>query len=172
MNWKTLVVAGFVVSSAAATAARPAAARQGDLEGAWSVQVTLRDCSTGAPAGAPFYSLVSFHRGGTLSEGSASLAFAPGQRTPGHGTWSRIGNRTYRQEMVNLILFDTEPNLPPGHDPNLPITPGFFAGRQVVEHTVVVKGRELSSSGTNAFYRSSGELYRTGCSTATGRRIE
>jgi hypothetical protein len=165
MNWKPFV-AGFVVLAVAGTAAaaQPVASRRGDLAGAWSVQVTLRDCSTNAPIGVPFNSLVSFHRGGTLSENAASLAFAPGQRTGGHGKWSRLGSRTYRQEMVNLILFDTAPNLP--------TTPGFFAGWQVVTHTVVVNGGELSSSGTNAFYRSTGELYRSGCSTATGRRIE
>jgi hypothetical protein len=173
MTWKPFV-AGFVALAAAgtATAGQPAASRRGDLAGAWSVQVTLRDCTTNAPAGAPFNSLVSFHKGGTLTEDAGTLAFAPGQRTGGHGKWSRLGNRTYRQEMVNLILFDNPPNLPPGHNPNLPITPGFFAGWQVVTHTVVVNGDELSSSGTNAFYRSNGEVYRTGCSTATGRRIE
>jgi hypothetical protein len=164
MNSKALI-AGFVAFAAAGTAAaQPAASRRGDLAGAWSVQVTLRDCATNAPIGVPFNSLVSFHRGGTLSESAASLGFAIGQRTAGHGNWSRLGNRTYRQKMVNLILFDTAPNLP--------MTPGFLAGWQVVTHTVAVNGDELSSSGTNAFYRSSGEVYRTGCSTATGRRIE
>jgi len=30
----------------------------------------------------------------------------------------------------------------------------------------------ISSSGTNAFYRTDGTVYRTGCSTATGTRFE
>ena len=174
MNWKPFValfIGVFGVGTATA-AQSPASGFGRDLAGAWSVQVTLRDCSTNAPLGPPFNSLVSFHSGGTLSESAGSTACAPGQRTPGHGTWSRIGSRTYRQQMVNLLLFDTLPNLPPGHNPALPITPGFFAGWQMVTHTVVVNREGFSSSGTNAFHRSNGELYRTGCSTAVGRRIE
>jgi hypothetical protein len=174
MNWKPFVALFIgVLGVGTATAAQsPASGFGRDLAGAWSVQVTLRDCSTNTPLGPPFNSLVSFHSGGTLSESVGSTTFAPGQRTPGHGTWSRIGSRTYRQQMVNLLLFDTLSNLPPGHNPALPITPGFFAGWQMVTHTVVVNREGFSSSGTNAFHRSNGELYRTGCSTAVGRRIE
>lgn len=142
--------------------------------GTWGIQVTLRDCATNAPIGS-FNSLVSFHRGGTLSESAGSRAFAPGQRSPGHGTWARNGGRTYDQQMVALILFDTPPNLPgsPGFDPSLPVSPGFFAGWQTVSHTVRLGDADhLSSAGTNAFYKSDGSVYRTGCSTAVGRRFE
>jgi hypothetical protein len=141
--------------------------------GAWQVQVTLRDCATNAPLGT-FSSLVSFHRGGSLSESAASLAFAPGQRSPGHGTWARRRDHTFRQKMIGLILFDTAPNLPgtPGFDPSLPISPGFFAGWQTVSHKVeLADANHLTSAGTNAFYKSDGSLYRTGCSSATGQRF-
>jgi hypothetical protein len=144
------------------------------LVGAWGVQVTLRDCATGAPLGPPFNSLVSAHEGGTMSENAASLAFAPGQRTAGHGTWARIGRRTYRQNMIALILFDTAPNLPgtPTFDPSLPVSPGFFAGSVTISHTIVLSNaNNFTSSGTNAFYREDGTVYRTGCSTAVGQRF-
>ena len=145
------------------------------LVGTWTVQVTLRDCVTNAPLGPPFRSLVTFHRGGTLSESTASPAFAIGQRPPGHGVWTYQGNHTYLQRMIALILFDTPPNLPgsPGFNPSLPVSPGFFAGWQTVTHTLeLVDADHATSAGTNTFYRADGTPYRTGCSTAVAERFE
>ena len=145
-----------------------------DLVGTWTVQVTLRDCTTGAPLGPAFDSLVTFHGHGTLSENAASLAFAPGQRSPGHGVWARRRGHTFRQDMIALLLFDTAPNLPgtPTFDPTKPVSPGFFAGWVTVSHTVrFTGGDQIASSGTNSFYKTNGELYRSGCSTATGQRF-
>jgi hypothetical protein len=140
-------------------------ASKSGLEGTWFVQVTLRDCSTDAPIGPPFGSLVTFHRGGTLSETTGSPAFAIGQRSDGHGTWSFEGRNTYTQRIVNLINFDTAPNFPR--------SPGFFAGWSVVSHTVeLIDANHATSSGTNAFYRTDGTVYRTGCSTAVSVRFE
>jgi hypothetical protein len=144
------------------------------LAGAWTVQVTLRDCTSNAPMGA-VSSLVTFHHGGTLSEDAANQAFAPGQRTGGHGAWTHVGVRSYRQRMINVIAFDTPANLPgtPTFDPTARITPGFFAGWQVVTHTVqLVDADHLTSAGTNQFYKTDGTLYRAGCSTATGTRFQ
>ena len=143
------------------------------LAGAWTIQVTVRDCTSNAPMGT-FASLVSFHDGGTISEDPASLAFAPGQRSSGHGAWTRIGVRQYRQRMIALIAFDTAANLPgtPTFDPTRPITPGFFAGWQTVSHTVqLVDADHAVSAGTNQFYKADGTLYRSGCSTATATRF-
>lgn len=144
------------------------------LEGTWLVQVTLRNCATGASLGS-FSSLVTFHRGGTLSESTNSPVFAIGQRTPGHGNWVSEGNHTYTQRMVNLINFDTAANLPgtPGFNPSLPVTPGFFAGWSIVAHTLELSDADHgTSSGTNEFYKADGTLYRTGCSTAVSQRFE
>jgi hypothetical protein len=143
--------------------------------GAWAVQVTLRDCATNAPLGAPFNSLVTFHAGGTLSESAGSVAFAPGQRSPGHGSWGEKGRRTYSQRFTALVVFDTAPNLPgtPTFNPTLPVSPGFFAGWSVVTHTVKLTDADhLESAGGNEFYRKDGTLYRSGCSTAVGQRID
>lgn len=85
--------------------------------------MTLRDCVTNAPR-ASFTSLVTFHRGGTLSESTASLAFAIGQLPPRHGTWTHQGDQTYLQRMIALIVFDSPANPP--------VSPGFFAGWQEV----------------------------------------
>jgi hypothetical protein len=177
MNWKTsttmLGLIGALLTTSSGAARAESSASGAGLAGTWRVQVTLRDCATEAPLGT-FGSLVTFNEGGTLSESAGSLAFAIGQRSPGHGTWARRGGHTFRQRMIALILFETQPNLPgtPTFDPSLPITPGFFAGRQTVSHTVVlVDANHLTSAGTNKFYKSNGEVYREGCSTAEGLRF-
>jgi len=143
------------------------------LTGTWSVQVTLRDCTTGAPMGPVVNSLVTFHKGGTLSESAGGTGFAVGQRSAGHGIWSQK-SRQYRQKFIALINFDTPANLPgtPGFDPTKPISPGFFAGWQTVTHTAeLVDSNNLESEGTNAFYKTDGTVYRTGCSTAVAERF-
>jgi hypothetical protein len=176
MNWKTsFVFAGALVVAAGGATVRASASHEG-IEGTWAVQVTLRDCATNAPLGPPFNSLVTFHRGGTLSETTASLAFAAGQRSPGQGIWGRDGWRTFSQDMIALILFDTPANLPgtPGFNPSLPVSPGFFTGWSIVRHTVKLSadGDHLTSAGHNEFHKADDTVYRTGCSTATGKRFD
>jgi hypothetical protein len=171
-----LCLAGALLTASGqtATAESGASASQAALVGTWAVQVTLRDCATDAPFGAPINTLVTFHRGGTLSESAGGLNFAIGQRSPGHGTWTRTDRHTYRQRIVALVLFDTEPNLPgtPAFDPSAPASPGFFAGWTTVNHTVQLTDADhLVSKGTNAFYKADGALYRTGCSTAVAERL-
>jgi len=144
------------------------------LVGTWLIQVTLRDCTSGAPLGPAFPSLVTFNHDGSITEDPGSVAFAPGQRTSGHGSWTRQPGHTFSQEMIALVLFTTAANLPglPGFDPAKPVSPGFFAGSVKVSQTVRLTGADqIESSGTNGFYKSTGELYRTGCSTATGQRF-
>ena len=145
------------------------------LVGTWVVQVTLRDCTSGAPLRPAFNSLVTFNRGGTIAESTAGHAFAPTQRTNAHGSWTRLPGGRYAQRMISLLLFDTPANLPgtPGFDPAMPITPGFFAGWQTLSHTGRMTDDDHSvSEGTNAFYKADGTLYRTGCSSAVAQRFK
>lgn len=190
MNWRTSKAASVggravaVVSLAAAlltTSGNALIARSNDsdshggLVGAWMIQVTLRDCATNVPIGAPFNSLVTFDQGGTLGENTASLGFAPNQRSSGHGTWTHEGRHTFGQRMIALVLFDTPANLPgtPGFNPGLPVSPGFFAGWQTVTHTVrLTDADHYTSSGTNEFFQANGDSYRTGCSTTIAQRFE
>jgi hypothetical protein len=145
------------------------------LTGVWSIQVTLRDCTSGTPLGAPINSLVTFHEGGTLSETVGGLGFAIGQRSSGHGMWSKERHHLYHQKFIALLNFDTPANLPgtPGFDPTKPVSPGFFAGWQTVTHTLeLTDANHATSEGTNAFYKTDGTLYRTGCSSAVAERFE
>lgn len=153
----------LVLSAASAASAHQRAAKARTVQGVWYVQVTIRDCATGVPLAPAVNSLVTFAAGGTLHESVGGGGFAPGQRSDGHGTWTREGGHTYDQRFVSMINFATAPG--PG--------PGFEAGWMKVHHTVeAIDPDHIESAGTNRFYRLNGEVYRTGCSTATGTRFE
>ena len=133
------------------------------VQGVWYVKVTIRDCATGVALAPPVNSLVTFAAGGTLHESVSGGGFAPGQRSDGHGIWSTREVRPDDQRFVSMINFTTTPG--PG--------PGFEAGWMQVHHTVeVIDADHIQSAGNNTFYRLSGEVYRTGCSTATGTHFE
>jgi hypothetical protein len=142
--------------------AQPSGSEARSVEGTWYVQVVPTICATGAPVPgvSPVQALVTFHAGGSLSETAGGTGFAPGQRSPGHGTWRHEAGQTFSQRFTALINFTT--------------VPGFQeAGWQIVTQAVELMDRDtLTSSGTTAFYRTDGTPYRTGCSTATGKRFE
>ena len=153
----------LMLPAARAASAQQSASEARTVQGVWYVQVTIRDCATGAALAPPVNSLVTFAAGGTLHESVGGGGFAPGQRSDGHGTWTHAGGQTYDQRFVSMINFATAPG--PG--------PGFDAGWLKVNHTVkVLDADHIESAGSNRFYRLNGELYRTGCSTATGTRFE
>lgn len=168
-----LAMSGALLALHGAHASAQASDSRQGIVGTWLVQVTLRNCDTNAPLHTD-NALISFHLGGTISESARGAAFAPGQRGAGHGSWIHQGGGTYAQELIAPVTYDTQPNLPgtPTFDPSRPVSPGFFAGWQTVTHTLQVNGEELVSSGTNAFYKFDGTLYRTGCSTAVAKRFE
>jgi len=150
-----VVTAGGAIAQRSGSEART-------VEGTWYIQVTPIVCATGAPVPGvtPVTALVTFHSGGTMSETAGGTGFAPGQRSQGHGNWHHEGGQTFSQKFTALINFTTVPNFQE-------------AGWQTVEQSVVLLDRDtLSSAGTNAFYRTNGTVYRSGCSTATGRRFE
>jgi len=78
-----LAIALVLAPRTIANAQSQQAASGRGLGGTWRVEVTLRDCNTGAPLGSPFRSLLSFARGGTMTETTAR--FSPALRGPGQG---------------------------------------------------------------------------------------
>jgi len=154
---------GLVLSASSAAVGQQSVAQARTVAGVWHVQVTIRDCATGVALAPPVRSLVTFAADGTLRESVGGGGFAPGQRSDGHGTWTHKGGQTYDQRFVAMINFATAPG--PG--------PGFEAGWIVVHHTVELTDADhFESSGSNNFYRLNGDVYRTGCSTASGARFE
>jgi hypothetical protein len=157
----TMVITGICVLSFAEAASAQTedwdfAARR--LEGSWTVQVTLRNCQTGSALGAPFFSLLTFGRGGTLLESTENPMFFPGVRGPGHGVWSHTGHRSFRALStafitLNGVLVKTQTitqKIEMGENPNSFTTP----------------------SASVVFVPADGGPTVTGCATATGTRIE
>ena len=74
------------------------------LEGTWDVLGTIRDCGTGAAIrSAP--RLVTFHKGGTLTEWAAfGTEQAPTNRTVGQGAWEYLGDGEFAYSLKFLRL--------------------------------------------------------------------
>jgi hypothetical protein len=147
-------------------AQEPGGSAQRTLEGTWLVQVTtLTDCQSRTPL-ASFSALLTFAHDGTMTGTTTSPVFAIGQRTTDHGVWSRVGGPfTYRASSLALLQFTTAPNLP--------ITPGFQAGAQRLDQSIMVTDpNQFTSDAVAQFFDAAGRKYREGCATAIGRRFE
>jgi len=130
------------------------------LQGTWRVQVHPRNCQTGAPL-PPFASLLSFARGGTLTELNSSPAFLPGQRSPGLGVWSRTHGNGYKAVADAFVLFDS------------PVTPpGFKRGVQRLMWDIEVHGDQIAIEASSQFYDTNGNPLVATCASAVGTRFE
>jgi hypothetical protein len=128
------------------------------LTGTWQVQVTLRNCQSGAPIGAPFYSLLTFADGGTLTESTANPLFYPAIRGPGQGVWSR--SRHGRQYAASSIAFIT--------------MNGTLVKTQKITQTIDMGPGQndfITPHATVEFFDPVGNLLNSGCATAVGKRF-
>jgi hypothetical protein len=127
----------------------------GRLEGTWDVQVTLRNCQTGAEI-RTFPELVTFMFGGTMLDSTSGIPQS--LKTPGHGVWSHVSGDIYRFSFKSL-------NFDAG---------GAFTGWTKVTHeaTLNPKATEYCSVGTAEVYAPAGNLIFAGCSTTTATRSE
>ena len=130
----------------------------GRLEGAWYVQVTIRNCQTGAPLRPTFASATSFMSGGTLVDTSSGLPPGTFLRTPGQGVWSHVNGNTYRFSF-KAFSFDAA---------------GIYTGFMKITHEAELdsNGDQYTSAGTSEVYAPDGTLMTTGCSTTTATRFE
>jgi hypothetical protein len=155
----TAFLAGALVLGAGITASAQSEQSRDGLKGTWRVQVTQYDCSTGATR-PPFWSLVSFARGGTLTETTSAPAFLPGQRTPGYGVWSSIDEDRYSAVSEAFILFDSPTN-----------PPGLKTGTQkILQAIVLIDENHFSSVASVKFFNADGTTV-TGCAKAAGTRL-
>ncbi len=60
----------------------------GRLEGTWSMQITLTDCSGHVIRS--FQGMLTFHQGGTLMDGTTT---PPALRVPGEGVWRHANDK-------------------------------------------------------------------------------
>jgi len=136
--------------------------REGKLQGTWRVKVNPRSCQTGA-LGPSFDILLSFHRGGTLTETMNAQAFQPGQRTTGLGAWSHTHGNKYDAVWDAFILFDTPPTVP-----GFP----YKRGVQRLTFDVAVYGDDATIEASSQFFDTNGNIVANTCASATATRFE
>lgn len=74
------------------------------IAGTWDVTITLRNCQSGDPIRS-FPRLITFHRGGSVSETAAGgTAALPAARSPGQGQWEYLGRGEYGYSLKFLRL--------------------------------------------------------------------
>ena len=125
------------------------------IDGTWRVQVTIRDCTSGA-ALRTFPAFLTFAQGGTLTE--TTTGFPPSLRTPGHGFWSHLTGHGY-SAVSEAFLFNPA---------------GVWTGRQRLTQVIEIgdQANELSSTAINEIFDTNGNLIVNGCATAVGSRME
>lgn len=126
------------------------------LEGTWRVEVTLRDCDTGAALGDPIRSLLSFARGGTMIE--TTTRFSPAVRGPGYGIWQQVGSSTFTS---TFEAFRYSPA-------------GVWTNTQRITQTIEVGDdpNVWTANAHNEVFDTNDNLVMSGCSTAVGHRME
>ena len=136
------------------------------LVGVWGASIQLRDCVTGAALGSPIRALYTYHQDGTVLQSPAAVAFQPGQRSVGHGTWSLASGGNFVERVVAMILFTTPPGTPPG-------SPGFQAGWEVATATITMSDADHYTTSTSArFFDTDRQEYRSACTTRTAERFK
>jgi hypothetical protein len=127
------------------------------LQGTWLIQISLADCSTGAPIGAPFLSLGTYARGGTTTDTTSNGSFYPAVRGPGHGVWQRTGDHSYRALSMAFITLN-----------------GALTRIQTIDQKIDVQSDDSfqTTSAAVTFTKPDGTLLGGGCAKATGTRLE
>ncbi len=143
-----------LASLAAAESPSRGEGQGGKLEGTWSMQITLTDCS-GHPIRS-FPTLVVFMAGGTLTEASGGTA--PALQTGGKGVWSHTSGHTYAFRFKDFT-FNAQ---------------NIFTGWVIItgQTTVDEMGSSNSGPATVEVYNPSGVLVASLCADAVGTRLE
>ena len=148
-----LVACGLVTMAAAGTA--PSEAPQSrNLEGTWSMQITLNDCAGHTIRSFP--TLLAFSSGGTLNEASGGTAPALG--TGGKGVWSHTHHHTYAFRFKDFNFNSSY------------VLTGWsiISGKTTVDET----GNSTAGPATVQVYDTNGNLLATVCADAVGTRFE
>jgi hypothetical protein len=170
MNIRTICTS--VVALVLSTAAGLAEAKDHErgeapdaLEGTWQVRVTPYVCGSNPIVTFPQFtvdSYLTFGSGGTLVETNSNPRFMPGQRSPGHGHWDRVGRRTYAAAFQAFIQFTTEP-----------VTPaGYVRGTQRVDQEIELADADRwTSIAVVTFHDVGGNEVRRGCAISEAVRM-
>jgi len=130
------------------------------IAGAWRTAVTLVNCQSGLPVGAPtFPGLATFQDGGTMSEFGVGPGSSPALRSPGHGVWQReLGWQDYSFTFIHY-RYDAS---------------GAFIGSQRVTAALelAASGDAYASKAVVEILGVNNSVIATACATSAATRIE
>ena len=124
------------------------------IEGTWRLEVTLRNCQTGAAIGTS-PALHTFLAGGSMI---SNPAVSPTLLSTGHGVWEHVGGRNFTN---TIVLFRFNPD-------------GTYAGTSRVTRNIELgeNSDKLTPTDTAEAVDPNGNVIETRCATAVGRRLE
>jgi hypothetical protein len=122
------------------------------IEGVWDVNVTIRQCDTGAPV-VKFPAMNMFIHGGTLTETSNDLL-----RGSSVGTWSHVRRHAYTA-VFRFFRFNKD---------------GSFAGRDKITRAIRLgeDGNTFTANAHFYIFDVNDNLVASGCGTETAKRLE
>jgi hypothetical protein len=135
---------------------------RGKLEGTWLIETTRVHCDTREPLSAPFPSVHTYLRGGTVLDIGAAPPIDPVvTRSAAHGIWKRTGHQTFRERFHSFSF-----NAAGVHVLTVEVT---FEGS-------LIQGKdagtdEIIGNGTGKFFAPTGDLVVEGCAEDRGRRF-
>ncbi len=124
------------------------------IEGVWNADIDITVCATGATI-ASFKAIGMFGANGTLNNTDSNY---PALKSASFGYWRRLEGAGYRFAFRSF-MFDAA---------------GVNTGSQTVRHDLALSadGASYLSKGTAEFFDPAGNLFMTGCSSATATRFE
>lgn len=130
------------------------------IVGTWRTVVTIVNCQTGNPVGAPpIIGLSTFNLGGTMSEWGIGPGGNPAQRSPSHGVWERDhGWRSYTFTFMHY-RYDAS---------------GALIGSQTVaaDAELAADGRSYESIASVQILDVNHNVLATICATSVGTRFD
>ncbi len=147
-----LGLAPLAVAQSSAVPLRPTG-----VQGTWKVKIQLVMCGDSTPIGQPFYSLLTFAEGGTMTETTENPMFFPAVRGPGHGVWSSLGDDDYRANTIAFITLN-----------------GELVKTQTITQKIHMEEESDTWSSVAAvkFFDPAGNLLKSGCAVAVGVRFQ
>jgi hypothetical protein len=127
------------------------------LVGTWMVQVTRQDCQTHTQIGNPFLSLLTYNRGGTMTDTTSNPQFGQSVRGPGHGVWIQSHQHSYKVLSAAFVTMN-----------------GTLVSTQFLTQKIDVTTPDdyVVPTASIEFIAPDGTILSTGCATAVGKRLE
>ena len=151
-----MILCGLLALGVSAMAqSNDAQSQAGRLQGTWRVQVTVRDCQTGA-ALRTFPALSTFAKGGTLTVVTAGQF--PALATTGLGVWRHTGGDTYSAVSESFVFSPT----------------GAWTQTHRLTRAIEIgnDADEFNDTVTLQIFDTNGNLIVTGCATSVAHRFE